>query len=222
MYQVSNITMTETYPQGVFKYHEPGIEFIAFPDCNIMRYHKDQSTTIKQIHVVPFLDYSDTYYLLDADSLTILERNTVQTILSSMTNELLELCNKGEDDAFIKDIDEVDEDELTECIPDLFATYDTANITNMRQICSYAEYDDTYSIPGNRTLCIQGPGIFTDCITYVIRDESNGTILATLESPDSSLQIGDGETEIYLLNEKDIIVCNNGDVSSVVFIRLSQ
>ncbi len=216
--------MAQTYEQGVFTYHVPGIEFLAFPDCQINRHYKDRGTTLTQICVVPFCDYSDTYYLLDVDSLSILERRTVQTILSSMSNELLELRNKDMG-SLSKDDDEVDEEELEEYIPELFDWFLDDNtvkeITNLREISKYVDYDETYSIPGNRSLCIQASGSYSDCITYVVRDENTGTVLATLESPDFSLQIGDGETIIYALNEKDIIVCNNGDISSVVFIRLS-
>lgn len=54
---------------------------------------------------------------------------------------------------------------------------------------------------------------------YVVADKNKHEIISFVYDDTLSLQEGDGDTAVYLLNEKDLIVVNNGDVSSIVFIK---
>ncbi len=54
---------------------------------------------------------------------------------------------------------------------------------------------------------------------YVVVDKDKNEIISFIYDESTTLQEGDGSTEVYLLNEKDLIVVNNGDVSSLVFFK---
>jgi hypothetical protein len=58
-----------------------------------------------------------------------------------------------------------------------------------------------------------------DGVLIIISDAITKNIKNMLYAPDTSLQDGDGGTYIYLLNGKHLLVFNDGDVSSTIFIK---
>lgn len=86
------------------------------------------------------------------------------------------------------------------------------NIHESRNI--YISYSDDYQcVFNNSKLTV------IDYVLYVVSDADTNNIKNILYAPDTSLQEGDGDTEVFLLNNKHLLIYNCGDVESVLFIK---
>jgi hypothetical protein len=227
--------MTEkTYTNGIETYFEPGIQFLAFENCDIKKHYRDDSATIKKIYIVPY-DYSDSkhvyVYLLDADSLDVLEKYSMSTIMENMRDDINDVKERCGGIYYLDDcdVDDYDMELLIEEVFDNFL-YDYETIvergkdgtikrfSNVRMIAEFADYNNTYNIPGNKTLTITKSNV-SDTL-FTVQDGYNGKIVATFESPEFSMlnAYGVGYTTISVLNEKDIIVFHGNEFTYFVII----
>lgn len=74
-------------------------------------------------------------------------------------------------------------------------------------------YDDRFTY-GDYTIMIAGNG---DSYTLLQKiDDNDQMLISKFDSNCTSFQLGDGSTTVYLHNDTDLIVSNDGDVSSIV------
>jgi hypothetical protein len=90
--------------------------------------------------------------------------------------------------------------------------------TIFEEICD--EMDSNESLVWNN-ICIFGRYKLTSWNSryYIISDKITNDIISILDAPKSDLQKGDHRILYYLINNKDLLVWNDGDVYSVVYIQ---
>lgn len=59
-------------------------------------------------------------------------------------------------------------------------------------------------------------------VLYIISNIDTGSVTNILFAPDYSLQMGDCDTHLYLLNNRHLLIQNAGDVNSAIFIKMVE
>ncbi len=86
------------------------------------------------------------------------------------------------------------------------------NILESKKIYSHDLYECNWTILNDKYKLIS-----LGSVCYMILKNKN--IISVLYAPRHDLQMGDDRTDIWLINKKDVVINNDGDVSSVIIFK---